>query len=172
MTPYADRAYAATYFATRLHSGSWNTFPPAERDAALVTATRQIDRLNLVGEKNASYLVRSSITGNVTDEQELAIMEAGMTQELQFPRGSDTVVPDDIKIACCEIAFELIHGKNAQTERENLATVSQGFAAVRKTMDRSYNQEHLLAGIVSAEAWDYLRPYLRESNTFRISRVS
>lgn len=172
MTPYADRAYAATYFATRLHSGSWNTFNAGDRDSALVTATRHIDRLNFVGEKAASFALRDTIIGCVSAEQERAILDAGLAQELQFPRGTDTSVPVDIKIACCEIAFELINGKDPQSELENLATVSQGFASVRKTLDRSYNHEHLLAGIVSVLAWDYLRPYLREPQNIKISRVS
>jgi hypothetical protein len=171
MTPYADRQYAETYFLTRLHSGSWFGFSAQDRDAALVTATRQIDRLNFAGEKNAAYVARESY-GDQLCYDEAAIATAGAEQETQFPRGSDTVVPDDIKIACCEIAFELLNGKDPQIEYENLATVSQGIASARKTLDRSFVQEHIAAGIVSVLAWNYLSPYLRDVKDFKIIRVS
>lgn len=168
MTPYASLQEAETYFATRLHSGKWSTFPPTERTAALVTATRHIDRLAYAGEKNASYVFRTNNPQACDSE----INDAGAAQELQFPRGSDTVVPNDIKVACMEIAFDLIDGKSVELEFENVAVVSQGFSSVRKTKDSSIAQEHLLSGIVSVQAWFHLRPYLRDPNDFTLRRVS
>lgn len=145
---YADREYAETYFNSRLHSSGWHGYSASDRDAALATATRYIDRLNFGGCK--------------ADED----------QELQFPRGTDTEVPSDIKIACCEIAFEmLVAGRDPQLEFESLRNVSQGFSSVRKTVDGSYNHEHLAAGIVSMQAWNYLRPYLRTTSDVSVIRV-
>lgn len=172
MSQYATLEEAQDYFGTRLHSASWDTFTPSDRNAALITATRQIDRLNFVGEKHLAFVHRQSLDDCITPEQEKEIAEAGLAQELQFPRGSDEVIPEDIKFACMEIAFELINGKDPQKELENLTIVSQGFSSVRNTQDRSFVHEHLNAGIVSAQAWRYLRPYLRDDHDFKISRVS
>ncbi len=174
MAQYATLQEAADYLATRLHSGSWNTYPPGERNAALITASRAISRLSFAGEKAAAYDYRQTagFDGCLTAEQEAEVNSAGADQELEFPRGTDSEIPEDIKIACIEEAFDLIGGKDPQTEFENLATVSQGFASVRVTLDRSYNQDHLLNGLVSLRAWNYLRPYLREPNDFKLRRVS
>jgi hypothetical protein len=174
MAQYATLQEAAEYLATRLHSGAWNTYPASDRTAALITASKAISRLSFAGEKNAAYEYRQTagFTGCITAEQEAEVQAAGATQELEFPRGGDTEIPEDIKIACIEEAFDLLSGKDPQTEFENLATVSQGFASVRVTLDRSYNQDHLLNGLVSLRAWNYLRPYLREPSDFKLRRVS
>lgn len=172
MNSYVTLQEAQDYFETRLHSEPWDTYSVQDRNKALATATRQIDRLNFAGEKHAAYEYRESLNTNLyTKAQEKAIAEAGLTQTLQFPRGSDTEVPNDIKIACMEIAFELLDGKDPEKELENLATISQGFSSIRNTQDRSFVHEHLNAGIVSALAWRYLRPYLRDGFDIKISRV-
>lgn len=170
---YATLEEAQEYFETRLHSSAWDTYAVSDRIAALVTATRQIDRLRFAGEKNAAWLVRDRYNSVcLTSEQRQAIANAGLSQELEFPRGSDTEIPNDIKIACMEIAFELLSGKDPQMELENLSIISQGYSSVRNTQDRSFVHEHLNAGIVSLLAWQYLRPYLRDDQDFKISRVS
>lgn len=173
MAQYATLSDAEEYFPTRLFSRAWDTYLPSDRNAALITASRQIDRLNFVGEPHTAWVYRQGLASNCLSAEDLkAIQEAGLSQELKFPRGSDTEVPNDIKIACMEIAFELLGGKDPQMELESLATVSKGFSAVRSTLDRSFVHEHLNAGIVSTLAWSYLRPYLRDDQDFKISRVS
>lgn len=173
MAQYATLADAEEYFPNRLHSDLWDTIPPSDRDAALKTATRQIDRLNFVGEPHTSWVYRQGLSSHCLSAQDIKnIQQAGMSQELKFPRGSDTEVPNDLKIACMELAYELVDGRDPQKELENLAIVSQGFSAVRNTLDRSFVHEHLSAGIVSTMAWSYLRPYLRDDQDFKISRVS
>lgn len=147
MTMYSTVEAATTYFETRLHSGLWGETSMTDKIAAMTTATRHIDRLSFVGCKTES------------------------DQELQFPRGGDLSVPSDINIACYELAYSLLDGRDPEMELEALAVVSEGFASVRETFDRSQVQEHLNAGIVSHLAWKYLRPYLRDDHSIKISRV-
>lgn len=150
MSMYGTVVGADAYFDTRLHADEWaNDFSLADKTKALQTSTRDIDRLNFVGSK------------------------ADSDQELEFPRGTDTDVPSDIEIACYEIAFErLVNEKDPQAEVERLNIISEGFSSIRATRDRDFAHEHLRHGIVSLTAWKYLRPYLRNDQTFILSRVS
>ena len=107
-----------------------------------------IDNLNFRGKKNSS------------------------TQLLQFPRGTDTVVPTDIKIACYEIALRLLDGFDPDFEAENLGSINQGIAGLRDTYDRSFVLDHLRAGIPSPRAWALLKPYLVDPQTILLSRVN
>ena len=170
---YGTLQGAQDYFTERLHSELWDTVGLDDRTKALKTATRRIDRLAYVGEKNAAAVQRLTADEpkNPTDAEILLINAAGETQELEFPRGTDTVVPTDIENACYEFAFSLIDGRDPDQELEDLATISQGYSSVRRTRDRSFVHEHLNAGITSILAWQYLKPYLRDSATFRINRV-
>jgi len=115
---------------------------------ALAMATKIIDRLNYRGEKYSA------------------------TQENQFPRGTDTVVPDDIGQACFEIALALLDGVDPAMESDNLAMTSQGYANVRSTYDRELPVPHISAGVPSVTAWRYLVPYLRNPNYVDILRTS
>lgn len=165
MAAYATLAEADVYFETRLFSQLWANAPSQDRTAALLKATQDIDRLNFAGMKHTAWEVAQT----TTDED--AILEASALQALQFPRGSDEVVPDDIKIACYEIAFNLLDGKDSELEYEDLPTVSQGYSSVRRTYNRSFTQEHLQHGIVSLLAWRLLKPYLRDGRGVKLCRV-
>ena len=145
---YISVVDADTYFDERLNSDAWEDATTADKTKALITSTRMIDRLNFRGNKTVA------------------------TQSEQFPRGEDTEVPDDIKYACCEIAIALLDGVDPELEFENLDMVSQGYANVRSTYNRSSKPEHLIAGIMSIIAWRYLKPYLRDPTYLDISRVS
>ena len=91
---------------------------------------------------------------------------------MEFPRGSDTVVPDQIKRACYEIAFALLDGVEPDVELENLAVVSQGYAGIRTTYNRIQQPiEHLVAGIPSATTWRILKPFIRDGKAVKTSRV-
>jgi hypothetical protein len=147
-TPYADRTYGNTYFSERINATAWDNASTANQDKALKTATKAMDRLNFAGEKHDP------------------------AQTYQFPRGSDTVVPTDIKDACCELALALLDGADPSIEIENIAAVSQGLSDARTTYDRSFAAPHILAGIPSVQAWHLLLPYLRDPNEVRLIRDS
>jgi len=100
-------------------------------------------------------------------------MIAEASQELEFPRGSDTEVPLAIRRACFEIAHSLLDGKDPELELENLGIVSQGYSSVRTTFSRTHVPvEHIVNGVPSSLAWRLLLPFLRDDDAIRVSRVS
>jgi len=148
-TAYLTIPEAQTYFDGRLNADCWDDAVDAERTKALLQATRAIDRLNFRGELASSG------------------------QALQFPRGDDSVVPDDIKCACAEEALALLEGKDPEMERESLAVVSQEFGKAKIKFDREAGRPiNILNGIMSATAWSYILPYLRDPLSIRLSRTS
>jgi len=145
---YADVAFAVSYFATRLHTTPWDEADNGDRIKALAMGTRDIDRLDFAGSKAVS------------------------TQDNEFPRGQQTDVPDDIKIANCEIALALLDGVDPDQEYESIRMRSNNFVSVKTVYDTDAVPDHVLSRIASATAWAYLRPYLREPRNIRLDRVS
>lgn len=80
-------------------------------------------------------------------------------------------IPQDLKDAACEIALMLLDGIDPEREFENLSMVSQGYANIRSTYDRSIRQEHIESGVVSIKAWQLISPYLDVSKELKFSRV-
>lgn len=146
MTPYGGLTKADAYLGDRLGTDWWFESTIEDRNKALIMATRAIDRLNFAGVK------------------------ADVAQELQFPRGNDTVVPEGIELACFEIAFQYICGTTIEDEIKGFGVDSFQISGARSSMTSQYAPEHLRAGIVSAEAWMYLRPFLRDPYCFSLSR--
>ena len=151
MSSYISVNDAQDYFDTRLNSEAWDEHTVSgdnSQEKALAQATRIIDRLNS--------------QGNNSDSE----------QANQFPRSGDSVVPEDIEIACCEIALALLDGVDPDIEMENLSMTSEAYGQTRINYDRSGAAEHILAGVPSATAWRYLKPYLRDSRYVLLSRVN
>jgi hypothetical protein len=171
MAAYVTIAEAQAYFDQRLHERAWSQASPADREKAILAATRIIDRLNFKGYKASVYAYLKSLSDPSQASQD-EINAASRQQELQFPRDADTQIPEEIKIACFEIAYSLLDGVDPDIELENLAVISHGYGSVRTTYSRSHNPpEHLNAGVPSAIAWRYLRPFLREPGGITLSRV-
>ena len=140
---------AQEYFDGRLHTEAWDCASEIDRNKGLVMATRAIDKLNFRG------------------------IRLNDNQALQFPRDTDTVIPQDIKDACAEEALALLDGKDPELERESLAITEQAFAQVKAKYDRDASRPiNILHGIMSMTAWGYLLPYLRDPLSMRISRTS
>ena len=146
MSNYITIADADTYFSTKLNTTPWDNATDANKTKALTMATDAIDRINFIG--------------SMTDED----------QDNQFPRGGDTTVPTDIQYACAEEALALLDGKNPEMEYENLRLESQEYAKT-KSKYRDY-PHNIIAGIMSAKAWRYLLPYIRDDQEVTISRFS
>ncbi|MFA6270830.1 MAG: hypothetical protein WC657_06525, partial [Candidatus Paceibacterota bacterium] len=168
---YATVSEADTYFSERLHSTVWDNASVADQTKALLQATRDIDCLNFKGYKATVATLLSGVY-DVSLVDPATIRAAEAAQELEFPRGTDTVVPPIIQRACFEIAYALLDGVDPDTELENLAVVSQGYAGVRTTYNRIQQPiEHLVAGIASATAWRMLKPFIRDGQAIKTSRV-
>ena len=148
MTRYIEISDANDYFAERLHTESWDDASNTDKNKALSMATRAIERLNFLGVK------------------------AEDDQELQFPRGYDTVIPQDIKDACCELALTFLNGVDADMEHENVLIQGNSFSSVSNTYNRQIAQEHVVAGIPSPTAWKMLIPYLRDAKELSVSRAN
>ena len=168
-TFYGTVAEATDYFQNRLHEFAWTAASPADRVKALVAARRLIDGLNFKGSKHSVYLLQQSDPIAVDDR----IRAAEATQVLEFPRGSDTVVPEDIRRAEYEIAHSLLDNKDPEMELETLAVTSAGYGAVRTSYERSQVPiEHLINMVPNALAWRLIKPFLRDDDAVRLSRVS
>lgn len=97
---YVDRAEADAYLADSIRAGAWAFLPATTKDQALLTATRIFERVKWKGTK--------------TDEaQDLMWPRTGVTDKYGIARDED-VVPQEVKDAECELAFEL--SQNAALE--------------------------------------------------------
>lgn len=138
---------ANNFFNNRLRTATWTDSSYEDRRKSLIQATARIDRLNFAG----------SLTN--------------VNQVLQFPRGTDTVIPNDIKVACALIAIRLLDEIEIDKEIENTMLQAGGYHQARTQYDRSFIQEHVLAGIPSAEAWQFLKPYLASSREITLVKT-
>ncbi len=150
MDLYITLVDAVTFITTYvMDTDAWDcATDDAEREKALRAATKIIDRLNFAGRK------------------------ADSAQDLQFPRGTDTVVPTDIQEACAYIAIELLDGVDLDIEFDNLQLVEQDFGGAKTKYSRNSALEHIVAGIPSIKAWRLLKPYIRDPRNITLIRNS
>jgi hypothetical protein len=168
-TFYGTVIEATEYFQNRLHEFAWTAASTVDRIRALIAARRLIDGLNFKGLKHTVYLLSLS---NPTATFDL-VRAAEAAQVLEFPRGTDTLVPEDIRRAEYEIAHSLLDNKDPELELETLAVTSVGYGAVRTSYERSQVPiEHLINMVPNALAWRLIKPFLRDDDAVRLSRVS
>jgi len=127
---YLSIADAEEYFTTRIRSDSWYGATEDEKAQALITATRQIDRLALRGTKKLS------------------------SQALAFPRYPNTEVSQRVKDAICEEGFAILKGV---TKRIELQQQGVKQAQVGNIME-IYSGKKIK--LISPEARELLRPYM------------
>jgi hypothetical protein len=170
---------ATAYFAERLHETAWTDADPSDRPKALQAATRIIDTLNFKGEKHSVWALLGEyrphepwpMPGRRPSPEQ--IHAANAAQELEFPRDSDVEVPEEIRIACFEIAHALLDGRDPELEVEALAITQQNYGSVQTSYSRAGSPlEHVANGVPSVMAWRLLRPFLRSSDEITFSRVS
>ncbi len=166
---YGTLDEADEYFANRLHETAWTDASANDRRKALVAGRGIIDALNYKGSKHS---VHALLQANPSASQdEIRAAEAG--QPLEFPRGADTAVPEAIRVAGYEIAYALLDGKDPELELENLAVSAMGYGAVKTSYERSQLPiEHIINLVPSSVAWRLLKPFLRDSDAMRLSRLS
>jgi len=168
-TFYGTLDEADTYFANRLHETAWTDASANDRRKALIAARGIIDGLNYKGNKASVYTL---LQANPSASQD-AIRAAEVSQSLEFPRGVDTEVPEAIRIAEYEIAYALLDGKDPELELENLAVSAMGYGAVKTSYERSQLPiEHIVNLVPSSVAWRLLKPFLRDSDAIKLSRLS
>jgi len=166
---YGTLDEADEYFANRLHETAWTEASANDRRKALVAARCIIDALNYKGRKASVHAILQANPSASQDEIRAA--EAG--QPLEFPRGADTAVPEAIRVAGYEIAYALLDGKDPELELENLAVSTMGYGSVKTSYERSQLPiEHIINLVPSSVAWRLLKPFLRDSDAMRLSRLS
>ena len=157
----------------------------ADKPKALLAARRLIDNLNFKGDKHAVWVFHQQVpppwrdptTALSNERRRNSIGSRSVTAEasqpLEFPRGADTVVPEAIRRAEYELAFSLLDGMDPQMELENLSVTAQGYAEVRTHFERNMVPiEHLINLVPNPLAWSLLKPFLRDDQAVRLSRVS
>ena len=116
---YVTMADANAYFKYAIHAKSWVDASTPEKESALVTATRSLDRQNWVGSKTVD------------------------TQPLQWPRTgvidrdegeiNPLVVPQEVIDANCELALALLDDVTVQSNADtgsNIKKLKAGSAEI------------------------------------------
>jgi hypothetical protein len=83
----------------------------------------------------------------------------------------DDDVPEDVKIACCEIALARLAGVDPVKELEAVRIEYQRYSNAGVTYSPDLVPEHVVAQIASPVAWQYLKPLLRENWGIKLNRV-
>lgn len=145
---YGNVVTARLYFKGSLHSEPVDEVGNPDLTKALITATRQIDRLSFQGQRET------------------------IDQPLEFPRDvCPGVIPTDIEYGAYELARALLDGVDPQLEFENLAMSNQSVAGVKTAYNTSMPTAHIIAGIPDLTAWNYILPYLRDNQELTILRA-
>ena len=154
-----------TYFAARMFSWDWEQATESDKEKALQTATDLIDQFDYLGQKYAVAILDE----DATDEERKA---ANLDQPNEFPRGDVNTVPVEIETATYLIAQRLLSGRDPQMDLEGLSVKFEKYGSVQSSYDRSGNtQEHLAHMIPSPQAWNLIKPFLRERNVFITKRM-
>ena len=194
MTPYCSEAEADIYFSGRLNSDSWFEADEVEvlddnvdyirmRDAdgnvynaqILVDGGAPAFQISDGEPESGGVLTTRKYKALVTASEALNRLayrgvKTDDSQVLEFPRNDDTEIPDEIKKACAEEALSLLQGRDPVRMMEEMRTKERAFDGARKSYDTTVIPVHIVAGITSGVAWDFLQPYLRDNRSIRIDR--
>lgn len=148
-TPYVDITDANEWVAGEmLDSSAWDDATETQRLAALRIATRAIDNLRFRGRKTLE------------------------SQEREFPRNGSDVVPNEILVACILEAYQRLDGRDAELEQEALGNVTHAYSTVRSTSEVTVRKDWIRVGIMSADAWNVIRPFLADPLSLDLLRVN
>lgn len=149
---------ANLYFMTRLHSDLWDDASATDKAKSLISATRLMNNLAYIGVK---------VYPNQFNEFPRRITRFDFTLLPQQLR-----VPDSIRIACCEIALTLLDGVDLEFAIPGIAIQDDRYSTLRTSYKQNIIDEHVRAGIPSATAWLYIKPYLADPGAINLGRVS
>lgn len=149
--PYADRTYGDAYFTDRTNTAAWDAADDTLKDKALAEATRTMDTIAYVGDKQDADQLR------------------------EFPRTTEEtgVTPDEVSQACCEVAIAILAGKTLESESGAAGVASEqvGDASVSYEDGGAAQQQLQNAGLPSATAARLLSPWLVDPREIRLRRV-
>ncbi len=159
VVPYIDITGAQAYFDdVRLGADAWENSTSSDKLKALKMATVAIDRLSFKGIKVTT-----------TQTNEFPRLPGRQLTSIVIIVPTPTI-PDDIKIATCEIALTLLDGVDPELEEESLGAITEAYSTVRVTSDINVRKDHFKAGIPSSVAWKHLLPYLNDPYDIHIRK--
>lgn len=135
---YVTVEEADSYFANTLQFEDWNKYDTSTKEKALITATRQIDRLPFAGRK------------------------LDINQSLEFPRTTTNIaftdgIPNEITYATCEQALFLLQGGSKRQELQKQGVKSYSLGDLSETFADNLSEAQKT---ICPEALSYLRRYL------------
>lgn len=135
---YVSVPEADAYFDSTLQSEEWNKYDTTTKEKALITATRQIDRLPFAGRK------------------------LDINQSLEFPRTTTNLpftdgIPDAIAYATCEQALFLLKGGSKRQELQQQGVKSYTLGDLSETFSENLTDAQKT---ICPEALSYLRKYM------------
>lgn len=135
---YVTVEEADSYFANTLQFEDWNQFDTSAKEKALITATRQIDRLPFASRK------------------------LDINQSLEFPRTTTNLpfsdgIPDSITYATCEQALFLLQGGSKRQELQKQGVKSYSLGDLSETFADNLSPAEK---IICPEALAYLRKFM------------
>lgn len=136
-----------TFFSNRIGGDPWDNATEANKLASLKQATQIIERFNFLGEKNES------------------------SQTLSFPRKNSTTVPTGIEYATYLIAEKLLDEVTIEGTLEAAGVLKRKILGVETEYSDRLRQDHKLYGVPSAEAFFFIRPFLRNPNEIRFYKT-
>ena len=150
---YCSLADAEAYFTLRLNSAAWQDASEPNKNAALASACRSMERLRFIGDPTVN------------------------TQALQWPRkgirtpNNQAVVsseyPAVLVSAQCEEALALLTLANDPSFAVRLAVQQQGVVkATNGQASEDYGERKTVAGLYSQEAYHLIAPLLRRDVSY------
>jgi hypothetical protein len=135
---YVTVEEADAYFVNTLQSEEWNKFDTSVKEKALITATRQIDRLHFSSRKLDLY------------------------QNLEFPRVDSALpftdgIPQAVVYAVCEQALFVLKGGSKRQELQKQGVKSYSLGDLSETFVDNLSPAEKT---ICPEALSYLRRYL------------
>lgn len=137
---YVSESEADSYFDDRLYVQAWTDATPAQRESALIMASRAVDGQNYAGSVTNDSQAMAWPRQGVYDRERRAIDSA--------------VVPQAVKDAQCEVALALLTEDPAEARDPNTASVKAG--AVEMSFYRSHTSQTALRGSALA----LVKPFL------------
>jgi hypothetical protein len=104
---YIDVAGADAYFEARLQDATWLGASPTDKAAALVWATRILDtRIRWSGLRSTTTQALDWPRSYVRDPNSMRAVAEAFPDSVMYV--SSTIIPQDLKDACCELALDLL----------------------------------------------------------------
>ncbi len=147
---YITEADADIHFGEKTNTSVWDNTASPDKVKALKEATRLIDDLNFVGEKNDP-----------------------INQVREFPRNDDVVVPEEVQRATAEVAIALLAGTTLTSLNSTVGKTAESIGDASVSYDSGGRQRVLATnlGLVSPEAARLLREWIIDPREIEFERV-